>query len=114
MGMKYRERCYNLQKRKKKLEKTVEGLQDTLTTACQKYSIQESTMDLLMASASQIQKRKSSAKSNTESYHPALRTFALTLHLYSAQAYRLVKHSLSSLERWGGGGSKNMIFIRLF
>ena len=80
----------------------MEGLQDTLTTACQKYSIQESTMDLLMASASQIQKRKSSAKSNTESYHPALRTFALTLHLYSAQAYRLVKHSLSSIKRRGG------------
>ena len=55
-----------------------------------------------MASASQIQKRKSSVKSNTESYHPALRTFALTLHLYSAQAYRLVKHSLSSIKRRGG------------
>ena len=44
MGMKYRERCYNLQKPKKKLEKNVEDLQDTLKTACQKYSIQESTM----------------------------------------------------------------------
>ena len=43
MGMKYRE-IYNLQKRKK----TMEYLQDTLKTACQKYSIQESTMDLLL------------------------------------------------------------------
>ena len=56
MGMKYRERCYNLQKRKKKLIKTVEDLHDTLTTACRKYSILESTMELIMASASQIQK----------------------------------------------------------
>jgi len=54
MGMKYRERCYNLQKPKKKLEKNVEDLQDTLKTTCQKYSIQESTMELLMASAFQI------------------------------------------------------------
>ena len=84
----------------------MEDLQDTLTAACRKYSIQESTMELLLASASQIQKRKSSAKSNAESYHPALRTFALTLHLYWAKAYRLVKHSLSSLERWGGGAHK--------
>ena len=60
----------------------------------------------IIAAASQIQERKSSAKSNTESYHPALRSFALTLHLYSAQAYRLVKHSLSSLERCGGGAHK--------
>ena len=106
MGMKNRERCDNLQKRKKKTWKTVEDLQDTLKTMCQKYSTQERTMELLMASASQIlgeifqrigKKRKSSVKSNTESYHPALRTFALTLHLYSAQAYRLVKHILSSL-----------------
>mgnify|MGYP006877616218 FL=1 len=82
----------------------MKDLQDTLKTACQNYSIQESTMELLMASASQIQKRKSSVKSNTESYHPALRTFALTLHLYSAQAYRLVKHSLSSIKRRGEGG----------
>ena len=84
----------------------MEDLQDTLKTMCQKYCIQESTMELLMASASQIlveifqrigKKRKSSVNSNTESYHPALRTFALTLHLYLAQAYRLVKHILSSL-----------------
>ena len=70
MGMKYRERSYNLQKRKETW-KTVEDLQDTLKTACQKYSIQESTMELLMASASQIlgdifqrigKKRKSSVK----------------------------------------------------
>ena len=58
-----------------------------------------------MASASQIPGEifqrigKKNVKSNTESNHPALRTFALTLHLYSAHAYRLVKHSLSSLER---------------
>ena len=38
----------------KKTWKTVEDLQDTLKTACQKYSIQENTMELLMASASQI------------------------------------------------------------
>ena len=110
MGMKYRENVTTFKNVKKKLEKTVKDLQDTLKTACQKYSIQESTMELLMASASQTpveifqkigKKRKSSVKSNTESYHPALRTFALTLHLYSAQAYSLVKHILSSLE--GGG-----------
>ena len=53
MGMKYREKSYNLQKRKETW-KTVEDLQDTLKTACQKYSIQESTMELLVASASQI------------------------------------------------------------
>ena len=47
MGMKYREKCYILQKRKKKLEKTVEDLKDTHKTTCQKYSIQESTMELL-------------------------------------------------------------------
>ena len=52
MGMKYRERCYNHQKRKKNLKKLwkISG-QDTLKTTCQKYSIQESTMELLMASA---------------------------------------------------------------
>ena len=50
MGMKNRERCYNLQKRKKKLEK----LWKISRIHCQKYCIQESTMELLMASASQI------------------------------------------------------------
>ena len=39
---------------KKTWKKTVEDLQDALKTACQKYSIQESTMELLVASASQI------------------------------------------------------------
>ena len=39
---------------KKNLKKTVEDLQDALKTACQKFSIQENTMELLMASASQI------------------------------------------------------------
>ena len=43
-----------LSKAKKKLEKNVEDLQDTLKTACQKYSIQENTTELIMASASQI------------------------------------------------------------
>ena len=94
MGMKYREKCYILQKRKKNLKKTVEDLQDTLKTTCQKYSNQESTMELLMATASQIpgkifqrigKKRKSSVNSNTESYHPALRIFALTPLLGASQ-----------------------------
>ena len=70
----------------------MEDLQDTLKTMCQKYCIQESTMELLMASASQIlgeifqrigKKRKSSVKSNTESYQPALRTFALTFYTFT-------------------------------
>ena len=84
-GMKYRERDVTTFKNvKKNLKK---DLQDTLKTTCQKYSNQESTMELLMATASQIpgeifqrigKKRKSSVNSNTESYHPALRTFALT------------------------------------
>ena len=94
MGMKYREKCYILQKRKKNLKKTVEDLQDTLKTTCQKYSNQESTMELLMATASQIpgkifhrigKKRKSSVNSNTESYYPALRIFALTPLLGASQ-----------------------------
>ena len=59
----------------------MKDLQDTHKTTRQKYSIQESTMELLMASASQIpgeifqiicKKRKSPVKSNMESYHPAL------------------------------------------
>ena len=100
MGMKH-----SLQNRKK----TVEDLQDTLKTACKKYSIQERTIELLISSVSQIpseifqwigKKSKSSVKSNTELNHLALRTFALPLHLYSAQAYRLVRPSLSSLETW--------------
>ena len=58
---------------------------------------------------------KKSVKSNAESYHPALRTFALTLHLYSAQANRLVKHSLSSIKiMLYEPPSFNMIFIHLF
>ena len=72
----------------------MEDLQDTLKTTCQKYSNQESTMELLMATASQIagkifqrigKKRKSSVNSNTESYHPALRIFALTPSLGASQ-----------------------------
>ena len=50
--MKYRERdVTTFKKRKKNLKK---DLQDTLKTTCQKYSNQESTMELLMATASQI------------------------------------------------------------
>ena len=51
-GMKYRERDVTTFKNvKKNLKK---DLQDTLKTTCQKYSNQESTMELLMATASQI------------------------------------------------------------
>ena len=72
----------------------MEDLQDTLKTMCQKYSNQESNMELLMANASQIPgkifqrigiKRKSSVNSNAESYHPALRMFALTPLLSASQ-----------------------------
>ena len=40
LGMKYREKRYIFQKRKKIFFLTVEDLRDTLKTACQKYSIQ--------------------------------------------------------------------------
>jgi len=81
MGMKYRERCYNLQKRKKNLTKLWKISRIHLKLRAKNIPSKRVPWSYYMASASQIPGEiflGKNVKSNTESYHPALRTFALT------------------------------------
>ena len=97
----FQQKLHSSEKKKRKLEEKVERLEETITNLKEKFSIPDETLIILQSAASKVQEQlfnrtvKKIKFSETEpgtsyerTYHPALRSFALTLHLFSAQAYR--------------------------
>ena len=97
----FQQKLHLSEKKKRKLEEKVERLEETITNLKEKFSIPDETLIILQSAASKVPEQlfnrtvKKIKFSETEpgtsyerTYHPALRSFALTLHLFSAQAYR--------------------------
>ena len=97
----FQQKLHSSEKKKRKLEEKVERLEETITNLKEKFSIPDETLIILQSAASKVPEQlfnrtvKKIKFSETEpgtsyerTYHPALRSFALTLHLFSAQAYR--------------------------
>jgi peptidoglycan hydrolase CwlO-like protein len=91
-----RKKLVAISRKHKKLQETVEDLQNMLKDVKNKFNIQDHVHDLLKQAASEIPeelftrltKNLSRNTTSREEYPPALRTFALTLHFYSPRAYR--------------------------
>ena len=96
-GRKQREKGYYLKRKNKVLQTKISNLEDVVVNLTGKFGIEERNLDVLKTLASSVpsellnrirKKKKLDTKHTTTTYHPAIKNFALTLHMYSAQAYR--------------------------
>ena len=87
-------KLYKANCEKRKLEQKIEDLQAVLEECRQKFDLDEDTIDILKKAGSSVPRDlltrtvKKIKTGNTSHYSPAMRKFALTLHLQSPAAYR--------------------------
>ena len=90
-GLKYREKYYNSNKKLKRAKEAIINLQQKLSEAYKKFNIDQEKQNHISNAADLIPlKLLKKSLDNQRDYDESIRKFALTLHFYSAKAYKFV------------------------
>ena len=101
-------KLYNVNKKANRLTDTVSRLEKELSQAYTNFDVDKSKQILIDKAASNIPfKLLKLSVDNDQTYDPAIRKFALTLHFYSPKAYRFIRNTFNkalphehTLYRW--------------
>ena len=95
-NLKLSQSCYYLKRKRLDEQSKMAELSSTLQDIQSKFALSSSMMELLSECSSEVPKHmfesttKRMANTHDPAYHPALKKFALSLHLCSSKAYRYV------------------------
>ena len=91
-GLKYREKLYSVSKKLKRSKENIKCLKLRLTEAYDKFNIETEKQNVISNAAEAIpEKLFKKSLDNPKDYDESIRKFALTLHFYSAKAYKFVR-----------------------